>query len=204
MRSSPFTQAVVVCRKELKDWSRDRRSIITVMVSSLMAPVLVGVMFTQIANRQRQVEDVSIPVVGGANAPALMSWLRQQAGVTIADGPADAEEAVRTRRETVVVVIADDFAEDFTASRPAQVRIVADGSSQDARPKVQRVRQLFQRYSNEIGSLRLIARGGSPVVRSEERRVGREGRGRRRRGREKAERRSVTGGTRRGGRGGRE
>ncbi len=166
MRSSPFTQAVVVCRKELKDWSRDRRSIITVMVSSLMAPVLVGVMFTQIANRQRQVEDVSIPVVGGANAPALMSWLRQQAGVTIADGPADAEEAVRTRRETVVVVIADDFAEDFTASRPAQVRIVADGSSQDARPKVQRVRQLFQRYSNEIGSLRLIARGVSPVVAS--------------------------------------
>jgi len=166
MKSSPVIQAMVVCRKELKDWSRDRRSIITVMVSSLMAPVLVGVMFTQIANRQRQVEDVSIPVVGGANAPALMAWLGQQAGVTIADGPPDAEEAVRARRETVVVVIADDFAEDFTASRPAQVRIVADGSSQDARPKVQRVRQLFQRYSNEIGSLRLIARGVSPVVAS--------------------------------------
>ena len=164
--STPFTQALVVCRKELKDWSRDRRSIITVMVSSLLAPVLVGVMFTQIANRQRQVEDVSIPVVGGANAPALMAWLRQQAGVTIADGPADAEEAVRTRQETVVVVIADDFADDFNASRPAQVRIVADGSSQDTRPKLQRVRQLFQRYSNEIGSLRLIARGVSPVVAS--------------------------------------
>ena len=164
--STPFTQALVVCRKELKDWSRDRRSIITVMVSSLMAPVLVGVMFTQLASRQRQVEDVTIPVVGGANAPALMTWLRQQAGVTIADGPADAEEAVRTRRENVVVVIADDFADDFTASRPAQVRIVADGSSQDARPKLQRVRQLFQRYSNEIGSLRLIARGVSPVVAS--------------------------------------
>jgi sodium transport system permease protein len=159
-----MTQAMVVCRKELKDWSRDRRSIITVMVSSLMAPVLVGVMFTQIANRQRQVEDVTIPVVGAANAPALMSWLRQQAGVTIADGPADPEEAVRTRREPVVVVIADDFADDFKASKPAQVRIVADSSSQDARPKVTRVRQLFQRYSTEIGSLRLIARGVSPVV----------------------------------------
>jgi sodium transport system permease protein len=164
--SRPLTQAMVVCRKELKDWSRDRRSIITVLVSSLMAPVLVGVMFTQIANRQRQVEDVSIPVVGGEHAPALMTWLRQQAGVTITDGPPDAEEAVRTRRELVVVVIADDFAEDFTASRPAQVRIVADGSSQDARPKVQRVRQLFQRYSSEIGSLRLMARGVSPVVAS--------------------------------------
>ena len=166
MRASQLTQAFVVCRKELKDWSRDRRSIITVLVSSLLAPVLVGVMFTQLANRQRQLEDVTIPVVGGANAPALMTWLRQQAGVTLVDGPADPEEAVRTRKESVVVVIADDFAEDFLASRPAQVRIVADGSSQDARPKIQRVRTLFQNYSSQIGALRLIARGVSPVVAS--------------------------------------
>jgi sodium transport system permease protein len=84
----------------------------------------------------------------------------------VVEGPSDPEEAVRTRKESVVVVIADDFAEDFTASKPAQVRIVADSSSQDARPKIQRVRALFQGYSNQIGSLRLIARGISPVVAS--------------------------------------
>ena len=166
MKSSPITQALVVTRKELTDWSRDRRSIITVLISSLLAPVIIGVMFTNLANRQRQVEDVTIPVVGGANAPALMDWLRQQAGVTIVDGPADAEEAVRARNEDVVVVIADDFATDFKASRPAQVRIVADGSSQNTRPKVQWVRGLFQQYSAQIGSLRLIARGVSPAVAS--------------------------------------
>jgi sodium transport system permease protein len=66
----------------------------------------------------------------------------------------------------VVVVIADDFAEDFTASRPALIRIIADGSSQNSRPKVQRVRGLFQQYSAQIGSLRLIARGVSPAVAS--------------------------------------
>jgi sodium transport system permease protein len=164
VRAGRFTQALVVCRKELKDWSRDRRSILTVLISSLLAPTIIGVMFTNLASRQRQVEDVTIPVVGAANAPALMAWLRQQAGVTITDGPADAEEAVRTRREDVVVVIADDFAADFKASKPAQIRLVADSSSQNARPKVQRVRQLFQAYSAQIGSLRLIARGVSPVV----------------------------------------
>lgn len=163
---SAMTQALVVCRKELKDWSRDRRSIITVLISSLLAPVLIGFMFSSLASRQRQVEDVTIPVVGGAHAPALMDWLRQQAGVTVVDGPPDAEEAVRSRREDVVVVIADDFATDFKASRPAQVRIVADGSSQNTRPKVQRVRGLFQQYSAQIGSLRLIARGVSPAVAS--------------------------------------
>jgi sodium transport system permease protein len=162
--SNSISQTLVVCRKELKDWSRDRRSILTVLLSSLLAPVIIGVMFTTLANRARQVEDVTVPVVGGANAPALMDWLRQQAGVTIVEGPSDPEEAVRSRQEDVVVVIADDFANDFAASRPAQVRLIGDSSSQNTRPKVQRVRALFQRYSNEIGSLRLMARGVSPVV----------------------------------------
>lgn len=164
MTSSPLAQALVVCRKELVDWSRDRRSIITLLVSSLLAPVMIGFMFNSLASRQRQVEDVTVPVVGAAHAPALVEWLRQQPGITIADGPADAEEAVRSRREDVIVVIPEHFAKQFAASKPAQIRLVADSSSQNARPKVQRVRALFQRYSSEIGSLRLIARGVSPVV----------------------------------------
>jgi sodium transport system permease protein len=164
MRAGRLTQALVVCRKELKDWSRDRRSIITVLVSALLAPVLIGVMFTQLASRQRQVEDVKIPVVGADNAPALIDWLTQQSGVEIVAGPANPQEAVRTRQEDVVVVIPDDFAKDFSASKPAQIRLINDGSSQNARPKIQRIRGLLQRYGSEIGSLRLIARGISPVA----------------------------------------
>jgi sodium transport system permease protein len=166
MKAGMLTQALVVCRKELKDWSRDRRSIVTVLVSSLLAPAIIGGMFTQLASRQRQVEDVKIPIVGAANAPALIDWLGQQSGVEIVDGPADPREAVRTRQEDVVVVIPDDFSEDFRASKPAQIRLISDGSSQNARPKIQRVRGLLQRYGSEIGSLRLIARGISPIVAS--------------------------------------
>ncbi len=166
MKLPAITQALVVCRKELRDWSRDRRSIMTVLIGSLFTPVIIGIMFTTMAREQRQVEDVTIPVVGAEHAPALMSWLQQQAGITVVDGPADPEEAVRTRRQDIVVVIADDFAKDFNASRPAQVRIVADGSRQNMRARLQRVRGLFQQYNNSIGSLRLIARGVSPTVAS--------------------------------------
>jgi sodium transport system permease protein len=162
--SSPATQVFVVIRKELRDWSRDRRSIITVLVSSLLAPGLIFYLFNSQASRQRQVEDVTVPVVGAANAPAFVDWLRQQAGVTVAEGPADAAEAVRSRREEAVVVIPDTFAKNFRTSKPAQIRLVADSSSQNARPKVQRIRTLLQRYNAEIGSLRLIARGISPSV----------------------------------------
>lgn len=163
-QSTPLKQALVVIRKELKDWSRDRRSILTVLISSLLAPGIIFFMFNSMASRQRSVEDITVPVVGASNAPAFVDWLKQQAGVTITDGPEDAEEAVRSRREEVVVVIDEDFAENFAASKPAQVRLVSDGSSQNSRPKIQRVRQMLQRYNGEIGSLRLIARGISPVV----------------------------------------
>jgi sodium transport system permease protein len=164
MKGTQFTQALVVARKEFKDWSRDRRSIITLLVSSLLAPGIIFFMFNSMASRQRQLEDVTVPVVGAANAPAFVDWLRQQAGITVTEGPTDAEEAVRSRREDAVVVIPENFAKNFAASKPAQVRLVADSSSQNARPKVQRIRTLLQRYNAEIGSLRLIARGVSPVV----------------------------------------
>ena len=157
-----------MCRKELKDWSRDRRSILTVLFSSLLG----AVDHRRDVHQPRQPRSgrsrtSPIPVVGAAHAPALMEWLRQQAGVTIVDGPADPEEAVRSRREDVVVVIAEDFVEP--TSRPRGRRRSASSPTARAsntRPKVQRVRGLFQRYSNEIGSLRLIARGVSPVVAS--------------------------------------
>jgi len=164
MKSTPMHQSIVVIRKELRDWSRDRRSIITVLISSLLAPGLIFFLFNSMASRQRSIEDVTVPVVGAANAPAFVDWLRQQAGVTIVEGPADAEDAVRTRKEDVIVVIPQNFAKNFSTSKPAQIRLVADSSSQNSRPKVQRVRGLLQRYSSEIGSLRLIARGISPAV----------------------------------------
>ena len=166
MRAGHLTQAIVVCRKELKDWSRDRRSIMTVLISSLLAPGIIGVMFTQLASTQRQLEDVKLPVVGAEHAPALIDWLKQQSGIEIVAGPDDPQEAVRSRKEEVVVVIPEDFAADFRASKPAQIRLVSDGSSQRSRPKIQRVRGLLQRYGSEIGSLRLIARGVSPIVAS--------------------------------------
>lgn len=164
MKSTPLSQVIVVVRKELRDWSRDRRSILTVLISSLLAPGIIFFMFNSMASRQRSVEDITVPVVGAANAPAFVGWLRQQAGVTITEGPEDAEEAVRSRKEDVIVVIDEDFSKNFKTSKPAQIRLVSDGSSQNARPKIQRVRQMLQRYNGEIGSLRLIARGISPVV----------------------------------------
>ena len=131
---SRWLQMLVVTRKELRDAVRDRRAIYSVLFGSLVGPVLVGVMFNAIADRQREIEDVTVPVVGMAHAPALVEWLRQQSGVTVVAGPADAEVAVRERREDVVVVIPEDYAKKFRASQPVELQVVSDGSRTASRP----------------------------------------------------------------------
>ena len=154
----------VVFRKEMLDGLRDRRSLMSVCISALIGPLLVGFMFNRMAERQREAQDIRIPVVGAERAPALIDWLEQQDGVEIVDGPQDAEEAVRERDEDVVVIIDDEFRKDFSEARPAQVKLVADGSRQTAQPKVRRVRRLIERYSQQIAVLRLIVRGVSPAI----------------------------------------
>jgi sodium transport system permease protein len=163
---SPVRQLWVVLRKEVVDAFRDRRAIMTIVFSAALSPLLLGFMMNRLADRQRQLEDVSIPIVGIEHAPAFIDWLRQQAGVTIVEGPADAEAAVRDRNEDVVLIIPEDFQKKFRVSSPAPIKIISDGSRQTARPKVSRVRGLLQRYNGEIGTLRLVSRGVSPAISS--------------------------------------
>ena len=163
MVSRGLRQALIVMRKELKDSLRDRRALFSIAFSIVIGPVLIGFMMNRVADRQRESENVEIPVVGQEHAPAFVEWLRQQSGVTVTTGPLRAEQAVREGMYDVVVVITDDYAEKFRSSRPATVRIVADTSRNAARPTHERVRRLLQRYSAEVGALRLIARGVSPA-----------------------------------------
>jgi sodium transport system permease protein len=95
-----------------------------------------------------------------------MEWLRQQPGVEIVPGLEDPEEAVRDGREDIAVVISEDFADRFRSARPAPVSIVSDGSRTTTRATLLRVRSLFQQYSSEIATMRLVVRGVSPAAAS--------------------------------------
>jgi sodium transport system permease protein len=164
MNMKTFHQLAVVFRKELKDSLRDGRALFSIAFTVIMGPVLIGFMMNRVADRQREAEQVQVPVAGQEHAPALVDWLRQQAGVEVVDAPPDPERAVRERLVDVVLIVPPDFAERFRASRPAPLKVVADSSRSTVRPTVERVRRLLQRYSAEIGNLRLIGRGVSPAA----------------------------------------
>jgi sodium transport system permease protein len=153
----------VVGRKELVDGLRDRRAIYSLLIGAVVGPALISFMFTQIASQQRA-DRLAIPVIGAEHAPLLIDWLEQQSGVEVLDGPEDPEEAVREGEEDFVLVISEEFGDRFSRALPAPVQIVGDGSDNSSRARLQRLRLLVQRYSLEVGSLRLVARGVSPSV----------------------------------------
>jgi sodium transport system permease protein len=164
MNAPALRQVSVVFRKELKDSLRDSRALFSIAFTIVLGPVLIGFMMNRVADRQREAEQVEIPVAGQQHAPALVEWLRQQSGVTVVDAPANPEDAVRERERDVVLIIPGDYVERFRASRPVPIKVVADSSRSIARPKIERVRRLLQQYSLQIGSLRLITRGVSPAA----------------------------------------
>jgi sodium transport system permease protein len=154
----------VVFRKEWRDALRDRRSLVSVGFGAVVGPVLVVGMLHAVADWQRDVEAMRLPVAGREHAPALVAWLDAQDGIEVVDAPSDPARSIRERDEDLVLVLPEDFSGRFATSEPATVRLLADGARTSAQPKVGRVRALLAQYGAEIGSLRLVARGVSPQV----------------------------------------
>lgn len=159
-------QLLAIARKELVDGLRDRRSLATLLFSTVMTPALLGVLLTTTAGSQRGAEDLTLPVVGAEHAPAFVTWLGQQTGVKVVPGPADPQQAVLDRTEDVVLIIEPDFMDRMRRAQPAEVKLVAESSRDRSRPKVARVRALVGGYAGQLASLRLIARGVAPGIAS--------------------------------------
>jgi sodium transport system permease protein len=131
----------------------------------LLGPVLMMVLFTVISRTFSDQADkpLTLPVQGAEYAPSLIQFLEQHQ-IEIVAAPTDPETNVRLGNLDVVLVIPESFGPDFSAGRPATVQVVQDASRQSANVPVRRVERLLEAYSEQIGNLRLLARGLSPSV----------------------------------------
>lgn len=159
-----LSRLMVVARKELIDGFRDRRSLYTMLFTTLFGPLLIGFMLSHAAGQKKAAEEIQVPVVGGALAPVLVNWLEQQSGVEVVPGPSDPEAAVRSGKADVVLVIKSEFAGDFGQSKSAPVQVFSDSTRTSAQPKVRRLTSLLAIFNSETGAQRLIVRGVSPEV----------------------------------------
>jgi sodium transport system permease protein len=150
----------VVCRKEILDNVRDRRTMFsTLAFGPIFAPLMFFVMMQIVVNQtvSSAEERLSVPMVGIESAPNLEAFLAARGIDVDTDHDVDsldaAARAVADGQYGFVVVI-----------EPGRVTVIFDRSQSRNSERVQRVQTQLQAWSDRIGALRLLARGVSPDV----------------------------------------
>ena len=160
---------LTVFRKEVLDNVRDRRTLVSALIMGpLFGPMLFAFMINlsierSLENAERVIE---LPVIGREHAPNLVRYL-QSRNIDPVDGPADRDaafDAVATGAHDVVLVIVAEFGEQFADAVPARVELIADRSNTQADREARRVRSALYAYGQELASIRLSARGVSPLA----------------------------------------
>ena len=158
---------LVVMRKELRDFYRDRRTfLMTLLLTPLLFPAMMIGMFKLAENRaSTQLEKpMAIPVAGGEHAPTLVAHLASYGITARKASEAEVEAAIRSQADDVGLVIDPGFGDDWRAGTPAKVELVTDSTRRNADVPAKRVETVVQQYARTVGALRLLARGVNPMV----------------------------------------
>jgi sodium transport system permease protein len=157
--------AWTVFRKELVDALRDRRTLLTVLLSAVaMGPLVLMLISTLVARVEKQAEAREVVVQGIAQAPTLRNYLERQT-YTVREAPADYEQQLaQSRLGDPVVVVPKDFEADLRQGEVPTVEVVSSSSNQRADSGQQRILNLLQGFTREQAALRLLVRGVSPAL----------------------------------------
>ena len=166
MKSHVMSTLWSVVRKELLDISRDHRTLLLgLLMGPLLMPLLILGMGAISENRSKtQLEEVlEIPVVGAAEAPNLLAFLASQ-GIRSKPAPEDLAAAIARQDVDVALRIDPGYADDWRAGRPATVEILHDSTRRNAEIPTARVVRALATYGDQVGALRLYARGIDAAV----------------------------------------
>lgn len=166
MNSRDLSCLWAVMRKEIRDIARDRRTLALIL---LMGPLLYPLLMLGMASlgdmrAKTQLErELEVPVIGAERAPNLVRFLASQR-IRVVEAPGDLEAAIARQDVEVALEIGASFAEDWRAGRPAPVDIISDSTQRNAEIPTSRVRRALDAYAQQVGALRLVARGIDPSV----------------------------------------
>jgi sodium transport system permease protein len=159
-----------VCRKEIVETLRERRTLVSLLLGPLFGPILFTAIINMTVSRNLTSLDevLTVPVLGAEHAPNLVAFLRARGVELVASHDIeDVDEAARlvaNGTQDVVLVIDEAFGEDFGTDRAARVGLVFDRSKSRAASRVARVRGAVDGYGQQIGALRLVANGVDPSL----------------------------------------
>ncbi len=159
-----------VCRKELLETLRERRTLVSLLLGPLFGPLLFALLINLTVSRSvSSLEEVlEVPILGAERAPNLMAHLQARNIKALGNHEVasieEAAELVATGVHDVVLVIDEAFGEDFGTERAARVALVFDRSKSRASSRVGHIRGAVEGYGQQIGVLRLVANGVDPSL----------------------------------------
>lgn len=159
---SAWSHTLAVFRKELLDALRDRRTLLVVLVSSvLMGPLLLLALSGLVAGLEAKAEQREVVVAGIEHSPSLKNYLERQTWL-VKTAPADYEHLLRTSKlGDPVLVVPKDFDLALLRGDAPELELVSDSANKQSQSGAQRVVALLRGFTQERVSLSLAVRGVS-------------------------------------------
>lgn len=155
-------EILAIYLKEISDAMRDRRTLLMVVISSLLSvPLLLFVFSTIMSQVESQAVDRSVIAVDMQNAPSLENYMARQ-GYVVKAAPANYEEQSRNKElAKPVLIVPAHFEEDLAASKKVELEIAYDTSNRSAEMGLSPLRKLLNGFVQEKTALDLMMRGVS-------------------------------------------
>lgn len=158
---SAFSTLWTVICKELRDILRDRRTLVlSLLLTPLLYPLIIlGMGMLSESRVKTQVDQLlEVPTIGREYAPTLINFLAAKRLNAVAPS-SDVVTAIHTQQIDVALRIDPGYADAWREGRQALVEIVYDATRRDAEIPVARLKDALNAYSQQVGMLRLLARG---------------------------------------------
>ncbi len=152
--------AWIVCAKELRDALRDRRTLLVVLLSSVvLGPVVLVALSSLVATMEARAEQREVYVVGLKRARTLVNHLQRQTW-RVMEAPPDHEAKLRDATLGVpVLVLPADFEAALRRGDAPRIEVVTDSANRQADAGARRVAQALAGFNRERAMLALALRG---------------------------------------------
>lgn len=139
--AQPVNCTWIILRKEFSEIFRDRRTVMSVVISPLfITPALFALMGTLISNQTQkaQTQTYNVGVIGAEAAPSMMQAMRKLPNIrfeTLSGGTntrADAEKRIKNRALSAVAILPDDAEMRIMHGNTVPIEILIDAGSESS------------------------------------------------------------------------
>lgn len=151
---------LTIFRKEIKDALRDRRTLMTALLSSLLGvPLMLFIFSTVLSQVESQEEKRTVLAVGIEYAPQLENFILRQ-GYQIKAAPVDYEAKSRSKElDQPVLLVPQDFEKKLMTGDKAILEVAYDSNNRQAEFGLRPLKRLLEAFTQETTLMGLTMRG---------------------------------------------